>query len=46
MDYIKVSLLVVMLYSSYKCDHWGKLGEEYTTCILSYNCEQIYKSQN
>lgn len=47
MDCIDVNLLVVMLYYSYaKCYHGGALGAASTTCIISYNCTQIYKSQN
>ena len=47
MDCINFNLLVVMLYYSYaKCYHGGELGAGSTTCIISYNCTQIYKSQN
>lgn len=36
MDCIHVNLLAMILSYSYaKCYHWGKLGEGYTTCIIS-----------
>jgi regulation of enolase protein 1 (concanavalin A-like superfamily) len=38
-------LVVILHYSAAKCEHWGKLGIEYTDTLIyfSYQLSQNYK---
>lgn len=38
-------LVVILYYGSTKCYYWGRLGKVYKTCIICYNCNDLYRKK-